>query len=59
MINKKKIIIVGAGASGSAAAWNLSKISNYEVICLEQGEEDNPKEYDYLSNEWEKNKLYK
>ena len=38
---------------------NLSKISNYEVICLEQGSEDNPKEYDYLSDEWEKNKLYK
>ena len=59
MIKKKKIVIIGAGASGSAAAWNLSKISNYEVICMEQGGEEDPKEYDYQSNEWEKNKLYK
>lgn len=59
MIKKKKIVIVGAGASGAAAAWNLSKISNYQVICLEQGGEENPKEYDYLSDEWERNKLFK
>ena len=30
------IIIVGAGASGAAAAWNLSK-TNYKIVCLEQG----------------------
>ncbi len=30
------IIIIGSGASGAAAAWNLSK-SNLKVICLEQG----------------------
>ena len=50
---KKKIVIIGA-EHGAAAAWNLSKISNYEVICMEQGGEEDPKEYDYLSNEWEK-----
>ena len=59
MIKKKTIIIIGAGASGAAAAWNLSKISGYQIICLEQGEKDNPKEYDYLSDEWERNKLSK
>ncbi len=59
MIKKKTIIIVGAGASGAAAAWNLSKISDYQVICMEQGGEINPKEYDYLSDEWERNKLSK
>ena len=30
------IIIIGAGASGAAAAWNLSK-TNYKIVCLEQG----------------------
>lgn len=59
MIKKKTIIIIGAGASGAAAAWNLSKIPNYKIICLEQGGKDNPKEYDYLSREWERNKLFK
>lgn len=59
MIKKKTIIIIGAGASGAAGAWNLSKISDYQIICLEQGEKDNPKEYDYLSDEWERNKLFK
>ena len=59
MNKKKTIIIVGAGASGAAAAWNLSKISDYQVICMEQGGEINPKEYDYLSDEWERNKLSK
>ena len=59
MIKKKTIIIVGAGASGAAAAWNLSKITNCKIICLEQGGNDDPKEYDYLSQQWEKNKLFK
>ena len=37
MINEKvDIIIVGAGAAGSTAAWNLSN-SNYKIVCLEQG----------------------
>ena len=30
------ILIIGAGAAGAAAAWNLSK-SGYKIICLEQG----------------------
>lgn len=33
---KVDIIIVGAGAAGSAAAWNLSN-GSYKIICLEQG----------------------
>ena len=30
------IIIVGAGAAGITAAWNLSK-ENIKILCLEQG----------------------
>ena len=33
----KTILIIGGGASGAAAAWNLSKSLNLKVICLEQG----------------------
>ena len=31
-----KIIIVGSGASGSAAAWNLSD-GLFKITCFEQG----------------------
>ena len=30
------ILIVGAGAAGAAAAWNLSKTKS-RIVCLEQG----------------------
>ena len=30
------ILIIGAGASGAAAAWNLSKL-NLKITCLDQG----------------------
>lgn len=30
------IVIIGLGAAGSAAAWNLSK-NNLKIVCLEQG----------------------
>ena len=33
------IVIIGAGAAGSAGAWNLSENSNFKIICLEQGPE--------------------
>ncbi len=56
---KKTILIIGAGASGSAAAWNLSKFSDLNVICFEQGKKNNSNEYDYTSDEWERNKIIK
>ena len=33
---KTDVLIVGTGASGAAAAWNLSKL-NLKITCLEQG----------------------
>ena len=58
MLKKKTILIIGAGASGAAASWNLSRLPNFEIICFEQGKQNNPYEYDYLSDEWEKNKIH-
>ena len=37
----KTIIVIGAGASGQLQLGY--KISNYQIICLEQGDEVNPK----------------
>lgn len=51
-IKKVDILIIGSGASGSAAAWNLSK-SGFKILCLEQGESFNPKSYSFLKNDWE------
>ena len=31
-----EILIIGAGASGLAAAWNLSK-SRFKIYCFDQG----------------------
>ncbi|WP_421928611.1 GMC family oxidoreductase [Neoaquamicrobium sediminum] len=46
------VVIVGAGASGGAAAWRLAK-AGFSVTCLEQGDwvsyEDTPSFY----NDWE------
>ena len=47
------IIIIGAGASGAAAAWNLS-LGNFKILCLEQGPKLNPKTYSFERNDWEK-----
>ena len=46
-----KIIIIGSGASGSAAAWNLSQ-GLFEIICFEQGP-DLKKTYSTNRNDWE------
>ena len=53
MKNKKiHILIVGAGASGSAAAWNLSKC-RFKITCLEQGPRINKNSYSFYQNNWE------
>ena len=50
--NNVDILIIGAGAAGAAAAWNLSK-SGYKIICLEQGPSLNYKSYSFSQTNWE------
>ena len=38
------VIIIGSGAAGAAAAWNLSN-KGLKIICLEQGSYTNPDFY--------------
>jgi choline dehydrogenase-like flavoprotein len=65
-MNSKKIeiIIIGAGASGAAAAWNLSNgesKNKFKVTCLEQGPLLNKNSYSFNQNKWEiykKNKFH-
>ena len=47
------ILIVGAGASGAAAAWNLSS-KNYKIVCLEQGPWLKKNSYSFDRPDWEK-----
>jgi choline dehydrogenase-like flavoprotein len=47
------ILIVGAGASGAAAAWSLGQAGNLQVVCLEQGEHLQPDFYPSHEAGWE------
>jgi len=51
--NDVDILIVGAGASGAAAAWNLSS-KNYKIVCLEQGPFLKKNSYSFDRTDWEK-----
>ncbi len=46
------VIVVGAGAAGSALSWRLSK-SGINVLCLEQGQKMEVSEYPSNSHDWE------
>ena len=50
--DKIDILIIGAGASGAAAAWNLSQ-SGYKIICLEQGPNIKKESYSFDQQNWE------
>ena len=53
MVNKTvDVLIIGAGASGAAAAWSLAD-TGMHIMCMEQG--DWAKQSDYPSNtkDWE------
>ena len=52
------ILIVGAGAAGAAAAWNLSKTKS-RIVCLEQGPLLKKSDYSFNNPKREINKLYK
>ena len=47
MKDKVDVLIIGAGASGAAAAWSLAE-TRMKILCLEQG--DWMKQSDYPSN---------
>lgn len=46
------ILIIGSGASGAAAAWRLSG-AGFNIVCLEQGDWQNPKEYSTAFSDWQ------
>ena len=46
------ILIVGAGASGAAAAWSLSE-TGLSILCLEQGGRTDPDNYPSTKRNWE------
>ena len=53
------VVIVGAGASGAAAAWNLSRQFK-NIVCLEQGPWIKPSDYPSTKEnlEYHKNREY-
>ena len=57
-IEKTDILIIGAGAAGSASAWNLSKL-NLKITCLEQGPYLQKKEYSFNNSNREITKFKK
>ena len=46
------IMIIGAGATGAAAAWSLSQ-TNLSKMCLDQGERMEPSDYPSTKRNWE------
>ena len=46
------VLIIGAGASGAAAAWSLAS-GGLDVVCLEQGDWVDPADYPHSSVDWE------
>lgn len=50
------VVIIGSGASGAAAAWSLSKNTNLNIVCLEQGGSSDTGHYPTTSADWELSK---
>lgn len=46
------VLIIGSGAAGAAAAWNLSS-TNLKIMCLEQGDRMDPLKYPSVGKDWE------
>lgn len=46
------VLIIGAGASGAAAAWNLAD-TKMRIVCLEQGDWMNPADYPSTTRDYE------
>ena len=55
MINEDQpadVVIIGAGASGATAAWNLAE-TKMRIVCLEQGGWPDPSSYPSTGRDWE------
>ena len=52
MADTVDVLIVGAGASGAAAAWSLAE-TRMRIVCLEQGDWMNPLQYPSSGRDWE------
>ena len=50
------VLIIGAGASGAAMAWSLAD-TRMRILCLEQGDWQNPAEYPTSGRDWEARQL--
>ena len=46
------VLIIGAGASGAAIAWNLTE-TRMRILCLEQGDWMTPSKYPTNAHNWE------
>ena len=46
------VLIIGAGASGAAVAWSLAD-TKMRILCLEQGDWQNPTDYPSNGRDWE------
>lgn len=46
------VLIIGAGASGAAAAWSLAE-TGMRIVCLEQGDWVQPGDYPSNGRDWE------
>lgn len=47
------VLIIGAGATGAAAAWYLSEYTKLSIVCLEQGKHTKPEAYPTTKTNWE------
>ena len=54
-MSKYDVIIIGAGAAGSAVAWRLSNL-DLRVVCLEQGDYKSSDEFPSENIAWEEKK---
>ena len=46
------VLIIGSGASGAAVAWSLAE-TKMRIVCLEQGDWQNPAKYPSTGRDWE------
>ena len=50
--DRADVLVIGAGASGAAVAWMLSR-AGIGVVCLEQGDWVDPRAYPHWRADWE------